>query len=304
MRDFWLEVGHFTDGIRGYGGGKEIPYVLTMNGESANTPFINRAALQNPQSRAVIDLLARHIYGSRTDSLWNSNPELLTRPDGTKTEVWMTEHNINSANATGYYNDSTWNYVWRYLNDVDLVMRINNENAFVWWASKRFYSMVGDGQFGTTEGAPLPRGWALTHYARYTIDTTRIYLSSMTGTFADGTTPIGNIERGSSLVNNTTDDMDNLSVRITAYVSADGNAISMVMWTPTQTNGNNGYDMGTINIDFPAGFEVQGVTAHRSTGDRENQLFQPDDSVILSADRKSAYVTLPRSNILSVKFTK
>ncbi|WP_461255866.1 glycoside hydrolase [Treponema sp. R80B11-R83G3] len=304
MRDFWLEVGHFTDGVRGYGGGKEIPYVLTMNGESANTPYINNAALLNPRSKAVIDLLARHIYGERTRSLWNDYPQNITRADGSKMEVWMTEHNINSANATGYYNDSTWNYVWRFLNDVDLVMRINNENAFVWWASKRFYSMVGDGQFGTTEHAPLPRGWALAHYARYTIDTTRIHLQSanITGTFKDGT-DIGLIERKDSKVNDPTDNMDNESVRITAYVSQDGNAISMVMWTPTKTNNTGGYDMGDIKINLPDGFLINGVTAHKSWGDRTNEIFQPYD-VNVSADRKSAFVTLNRGEILSVKFTK
>jgi len=224
--------------------------------------------------------------------------------------VWMTEHNINSANATGYYNDSTWNYVWRYLNDVDLVMRINNENAFVWWASKRFYSMVGDGQFGTKEHEPLPRGWALTHYARYTTDTTRINLpnGSITGTFSDGT-PIGNTDMADPdpkvgppiKLNSKTDNMDHVSARITAYVSQDGKEISLVMWTPTQVSGTGGYDLGTVKIDFPNRFLVRGVKAHRSTSAVD--IFQPDDETVISADRKSAYVKLPRSQILSVKFT-
>jgi O-glycosyl hydrolase len=314
MRNFWIEIGRFTEGIRGFGGGRELPYVLTMNGESANTPFINNIALQDPRSKAVIDLLARHIYGSRTDSLWNSNKGLLERPDGSLTEVWMTEHNINSANPTGYYNDSSWDYVWRYLNDVDLVMRINNENAFVWWASKRFYSMIGDDQFGTTgitlekrdptRTNALPRGWALTHYARYTIDTTRIFLpddqATITGNFEDGT-PIGRIERANSLLNNTQDDMDNTCVRVTAYVSQDGKEISMVMFTPTQTSGSGGRSLGTVKIDMPDGFLIKGVQAHRS---RQSSYFQPDDTVVISQDQKSAYVTLPRSNLVSVKFTR
>jgi len=324
MKNFWEEIGHFTDGVRGFGGGREIPYVLTMNGESANTPYINREVLRNPRTKAVVDVLARHIYGERTKSLWNDYPAELQKGAETdlnkgRLEVWMTEHNINSANATGYYNDSTWNYVWRYLNDVDLVMRINNENAFVWWASKRFYSMVGDGQFGTTEHAPLPRGWALTHYARYTTDTTRLYLAngSITGTMKkqDGTdVTISSIEGPTTAVNNTTDNMDNVSARITAYVSRDGNEISMVLWTPTQVNGNDGYDLGNIKINLPAGFTVNGVKAHRSKVERitpplgdpydRYDMFEPDDSVIISSDRGSAYVNLPRSQILSIKFTK
>ena len=315
MMNFWLEVGHFTDGVRGYGGGKEIPYVLTVNGESANTPYINRAVLRNPRAKAVVDLLARHIYGERTKSLWNDYPAELQKGAPTdlnkgRLEVWMTEHNINSANATGYYNDSTWPYVWRYLNDVDLVMRINNENAFVWWASKRFYSMVGDGQFGTAEHKPLPRGWALTHYARYTTDTTRLDLKdgTITGTITpDGGSPtsIGKIETDTAIVNNSRDNMDNTSVRITAYVSQDGNELSMVMWTPTQVNGTGGYDLGNIKIELP--FAVNGVKAHRSWAvnkDDQEHLFLPDDSVTLSQDRLFAYVNLPRGQILSIKFTK
>jgi len=318
MKNFWEEIGHFTDGIRGYGGGREIPYVLTMNGESANTPYINREVLRNPKTKAVVDVLARHIYGERTKSLWNDYPAELQKGAETdlnkgRVEVWMTEHNINSANATGYYNDSTWNYVWRYLNDVDLVMRINNENAFVWWASKRFYSMVGDGQFGTTEHAPLPRGWALTHYARYTTDTTRLYLDNITGTMTHAggnTVNIANEVKGSNM-NDPTDNMDNTSVRITAYVSQDGNEISMVMWTPTQVNGNDGFDLGNVKIVLP--FAVNGVKAHRSYQVKQvidgkdvyiDHLFEVDDSVLLASDRMTAYVNMPRSQILSIRFTK
>jgi O-glycosyl hydrolase len=333
MRNFFLEVGHFTDGIRGYGGGKDTPYVLTMNGESANTPTINLPALRDPQSKASIDLLARHVYGERTVSLWNGKDaagnkfiDLIRRPDGTMMEVWMTEHNINSANATGYYNDSTWNYVWRYMNDVDLVIRMNNENAFVWWASKRFYSMIGDGQFGTIGAAekdepptPYPRGWGLSHYAKYSIDTTRINIAVDTAKskiFAQsgGEVAVPHIEWANSVINNTTDNMDNISARITAFVSADGSEISMVLWTPTKTTGNDGYSMGTVEIKLPPGFTAQSATATRSWGQLGTEMFQQDvdgskgavswKAVRLNADRDTAYVDVPRGQILSVKFTK
>jgi O-glycosyl hydrolase len=308
MRDFFIEQGHFTDGVRGYGGGRELPTVLTMNGESANTPTINNAALSNEKSKAVIDVLARHVYGSRRDSLWNDYKPLITKKDADGNdvymEVWMTEHNINSANATGYYNDSTWNYVWRFMNDVDLVIRLNNENAFVWWASKRFYSMVGDGQFGTTDGAPLPRGWGLSHYARFTTGMTRIRINLDTtkpNATRDGTT-IGHTDRATSNLNRLIDDMDNDSVRVTAFTSADGNEISLVLWAPTKT-GSGGYDPGTIKVTFPEGFTANGISAVRSWGGLTNQLFQPYD-VQLSSDRKAAYITLSKGDLVSVKFTK
>jgi len=314
MRDFFKQVGFFTEGVKGYGGGKELPRVLAMNGESANTTDINHSAIDDPDAYQYIDMFARHVYGERRSSLWNSRPRV-QRPwaggnpthiasDAQPKEMWMTEHNINSANATAYPNDSTWNYVWRFMNDVDLVMRLNNENAFVWWASKRFYSMVGDGQFGTPNGTVLPRGWGLSHYAKYTIDMTRIGFD-MEGSNAAGTA-IGSIDVDSApVVNGATGDMDNVTARITAYVSADGNEISMVMWTPTQVNGNGGHDMGNIKINMPDGFDIGSVTAIRSYRESSaSYKFHEPYDVPVSSDRRSAYISLPRSEMVSVKFTK
>jgi len=306
---FFKKVGHFTAGVKGFGGGKQIPRVLVMNAESANTPFFNTGGktaistpygvLMDPEAKKYVDLYARHVYGDRTLNLWaagwdNSDP----------IEIWMTEHNINSANATGYYNDSTWDYIWRFMNDVDLVMRQNNENAFVWWASKRFYSMVGDGQYGTTEGTALPRGWGLSHYAKYTIDTTRIGFT-MTGTTAAGT-DIGDIDiTAAPVVNGASGDMDNTTARITAYVSQDGEEISMVLWTPTNTTGGNGIDMGIIEIKMPAGFEINSATGIRSFKESPTQnRFHTVYDVPVAADRKSAFVTLGASELISVRFTK
>jgi len=325
MRDFFLEQGHFTNGIRGYGGGKEIPTVLTMNGESANTPGINIAALENSKSKANIDVLARHIYGERRTNLWDvnsgiksgtvaGNEGILAKKDAdgndVMMEIWMTEHNINSANATGYYNDSTWNYVWRFMNDVDLVIRLNNENAFVWWASKRFYSMVGDGQFGTTDGAPLPRGWGLSHYARFTTGMTRIAINpvglaasgggvSPAQTMRDGQ-QISHVGRSASKLNNVLDEPDNDAVRITAFTSADYNEISVVLWAPIKADGSGGCDPGIVEIAFPSGFTAHGVTAVISN---KEGLFRPYD-VKISSDRSKAYVELGKNELVSVKFSK
>jgi len=305
MRDFFKAVGVFTEGVKGWGGGKQIPRVLTMNGESANNVNINHAAIDDPVSYAAIDVFSRHVYGERRTNLWTNRP-FVQQQDGK--EIWMMEHNINSANAAGYVLDSQWNYIWRFMNDIDLVMRLNNENAFVWWASKRFYSMVGDGQYGTSNGAALPRGWGLSHYAKYTIDMTRIGFT-MTGEAVGGAAinftgdadnnPVVN---GYGISPNT--DMDNYTARITAYVSADGSEISMVMWTPTLSNGSSGFDLGNIAIAMPAGFTIGSTTAIKSysAGNNLNTYQEPYD-VQVSADRRTAYVTLNRSQIMSIKFT-
>jgi O-glycosyl hydrolase len=337
MRNFYRQVGRFTTGVRGYGGGKQRPVVLTVNGESANNPDINLSALIDPAARSVIDLLCRHVYGNQDTTLWRFNPNgtemarmlpwdsttpsILDRGNGTKMEVWMTEHNINSANATAFPNDSTWPYVWRYMNDVDLVMRLNNENAFVWWASKRFYSMIGDNQYGTDDGAVLPRGWGLSHYAKYTIDTHRIK-TDISGTFADGTAIVHNTtaypEDDNSNVNNRDFkrlSLDNTTPRITAYASItsgkdnapindaadDVEYISLVMWTPTTTSSRNGINMGTIKIVMPAGFEIGSYTAIKTISAASTHV---PETVTVAQDRQTAYVTLGASQMLSVKFIK
>ncbi|MCL2764785.1 MAG: hypothetical protein FWD40_05835 [Treponema sp.] len=288
MRDFFLQTGRFTEGVRGYGGGKEIPFVLTMNGESANHPNINDAALNNPQSRAAIDLIGRHTYGNRL----NRYGRAIDHPTDPK-EVWMTEHNINSGNAAGYPNDSKWNYVWKLMNDIDLSIRLNDESAFIWWAAKRFYSFIGDGQWGTAEGRILPRGHAISHYAKFANETYRVYA------FAEGTAANGdNISTRN--FNTLLDNIDGLTARATAFVSQDGNTISLVMFTPTSINGSGGVDMGTVKIQLPDDFIINEARAMRSS----NNNYAKWEDVHVCEDKNSALVLLPRGHILSVRFTR
>jgi O-glycosyl hydrolase len=283
MRDFFIQEGHFTDGVPGYGGGRKIPAVLTMNGESANNTNINDPAIDNPMSNAAINLIGRHIYGNQQSRY------AATKLNYSK-EVWMTEHNVNSGTNTAYPNDSTWNYVWTFMNEVDLSIRLNDESAFIWWYAKRFYSMIGDGDFGTTDHAILPRGYGLSHYAKFAKETKRVDVT-VTGKDASG---------GTVNVNNATYSPTSTVPKITAYESPDGNSISLVLFTPTSTAGVNGVNMGAVKIELPAGFIATSATAMRSTATIKAQT----ESVALSADGKSAAVSLPASTILSVKFTK
>jgi len=288
MRDFFKQVGSFTatpTNVPGYGGGAATARVLIMNGESANTPAIHNEALADPVSRAAIDLLARHNYGN-IGTLYGEDARY-------EKEMWMTEYNINSGNATLYPNDSTWNYVWPFINDIDLGIRQRNDNTFVWWALKRFYSVIGEGQYGTTEGVVLPRGYALSHYAKFAKEKFRIG-AVVRGTLKDGT-PVG-----ASNVNNTNIDRNNTAAKVTAFLSPDGNELSVILYTPTGTDGTGGFDLGTVRINMPANFTVASASAMRSTSKAKGVT----EEVILSADRTYAIVTLPRSEILSVRFTK
>jgi O-glycosyl hydrolase len=298
MRDFFKQVGRFTQGVRGFGGGKVTPTVLTVNGESANNPDINHSAMNDPAANAAIDMFARHVYGDQLERLWG-HPKLNGR------DVWMTEHNINSASAPAFPNDWTYNYIWRFMNDVDLVIRRNNENAFVWWVVKRFYSFLADGDAGTptpvntpgsSTGTILPRGWGLAHYSKFTIDTTRIGV---------GVTTSGSVNSEPAKFN-----MDDQSVKVTAFISQDGNELSLVMWTPTDTSGGGGYALGRTEIKMPSGFKIRSASAMRSKapdgggGQGTTENMGKWESVEIASNRESAYVDLPRAQILSVKFIK
>jgi len=340
MRDFFKTVGSFTEGVRGWGGGVQTPRVLTMNGESANDPGINYVSINDSKAYAAIDLFGRHVYGDRRMNIWAgrtnlASPGPLSQANREKVrksfandsgkDVWMTEHNINSANATAYPNDSTWHYIWRYMNDVDLVMRLNNENGFVWWASKRFYSMIGDGQYGTPDGVALPRGYGLSHYSKYTIGATRVDIN-VTGNTGDGA-PISYQKAaddqdadGNTVVNGTAGDMDNTTARITAYAWFDKDDpdpaerkitdISLVMWQPTKTDGQNVRNMGKIRIEMPANtvaplgyYRIKGATGIQSYRfDSKTNRYHENYNPGVSADRRSAFVDLPNSRIISVKF--
>ena len=287
MRDFFKLVGRFTEDVKGWGGGKEIETVLTMNGESANEVYINDAALNDAASRQAIDLIGRHVYGNQV-----TNGYQLAMQNGK--EVWMTEHNVNSGQGQ-YAQDSTWNFVWAFMNDIDLVIRINSENAFIWWTSKRFYSMIGDGEYGTVDGAILPRGHGLSHYAKFARETTRIGLTA-SGTMFNGTTAINatNFNQSGFALGNT-------HARGTAYITEDGNTISVILFTPTSNSGSGGQNLGNVKIQLPAGFNARSAVAMRSNGEG---LRSAMEGVPLAADRNSAVVSVPNNTILSVRFVK
>lgn len=278
MRDWFIQNGHFTtvpDAIPGYGGGAATPHVLTMNGESANHPNINDAALDNSTSAAAIDLIGRHIYG-------NAQTRYAKALD-MGYEVWMTEHNVNGGNETSYPNDSTWDYVWKFMNEVDLSMRLNDESAFIWWYAKRFYSMIGDGDFGTVDGEVLPRGHALSHYAKFAKESWRVKVD----TDIPGANPAQYKQ-------------DSTAVKVTAYLSKDENSISLVLFTPTSARGANGTGIEAVEINLPEGFTATKAEAMVST----RSMKRVDGAVTLSGDGKKGTVRLPASTIMSVKFSK
>jgi len=299
--NFWNMVGHFTGipgSASGYGGGKAQKYVRTMSGE----PVSNLSYLNNVANSTSIDIMGRHGYGSTvdptsTDLAWG-NQVRLNRENAGK-ETWMTEHNINSDREEGYPNDSTWAYVWKFMNDVDLTIRLNKDNAFIWWMAKRFYGMIGDGEYNTTENVILPRGYGLSHYAKFAKEMRQVTINT-TGTNKDGA------NLSSDNINPISYSEDNTAAKVTAFMSQDEKTISLVMMTPTDFSGNDGQNMGIVRLALPNGYTIGNVVAMRTTAAEpmDRNANNVTEIPIISADRKVAYVSLPAGNILSVRFTK
>ena len=120
--------------------------------------------LNDETATANIQYVGGHIYGSGLSSY------SLAEQKGK--EIWMTEHLLNDA----------WNTNPR-TTKIDETMAFAKEindcmsagfHAYIWWYLKRYYSMIGEGEQGTTNGAILQRGYILSHFAKYVTGKTRV----------------------------------------------------------------------------------------------------------------------------------
>jgi hypothetical protein len=236
----------------------------------------------------------------------------------------MTEFNLNSQTASAYPNDYTWNYLWQFLNTIDVSLRNNHESAYVWWSMKRFYSMIGDNQAGTVDGEILPRGWGMAHFSKFAKETYRVGVT-YSGTLENGTAlSTANINPGNYTTLNTGSAA--VAVKVMAFVRLRGGEvfpvnwknqnvdmediteINLVMYTPTNTDGSGGHNLGKVKVQLPDGFIIRGVTAMRSTtadvGDRQNPQEPKWEPVDINQERNAAYISMPRSEIVSVRFTR
>lgn len=129
-----------------------------------NQNFTN-AILSNDAAAQKIDIVAGHIYGSGIAKFPLAEQK--------QKEIWMTEYlmNLNTGNAgapkwTTYSEAAKWGETIKMLVSVHDAMT-SNWNAYIWWYLQRFYSFIGDGEEGTTNGAVLKRGFAFAHFARF-----------------------------------------------------------------------------------------------------------------------------------------
>jgi len=113
---------------------------------------------------AHTDIIGGHIYGG------GNSAYPLAEEMGK--DLWMTEYllNLNTGNISKPWNDFTdeerWAETMEMLRSVHGAMK-SNMNAYVWWYLKRYYSFIGDGEFGETLGQPTKRGYAFAQFAKF-----------------------------------------------------------------------------------------------------------------------------------------
>ncbi|KAJ1558518.1 Endo-1,4-beta-xylanase, putative, xyn5A [Nowakowskiella sp. JEL0078] len=102
--------------------------------------------LADSTAAANVDIIGGHLYGSTPYSF---------NPKGK--QVWMTGHLLN-ANVG-------WTETMSMATEINKVM-FSGWNAYIWWYIKSYYSFIGDGEQGSSNGVILPQGWVFPLWAK------------------------------------------------------------------------------------------------------------------------------------------
>ncbi len=126
---------------------------------------MTNALLSDAEASQKFDIVAGHIYGG------GLAPFPLAEQQ--KKEVWMTEYllNLDTGNAGAakwntYSEAAKWAESMKMLGTVHEAMT-HNWNAYIWWYLQRYYSFLGDGEEGTTNGEVLKRGIGFSHFSKF-----------------------------------------------------------------------------------------------------------------------------------------
>lgn len=203
------------------------------------------------------DIYAGHQYGGTG----NAHKKFVEKGK----EIWQSEYLINwNANASVAARNFDWSIdAFDFAGAINICM-LSDVNAWVHYASKRYYGMLGDGEYGTRNRVITKRGYILSHYAKYVTGTTRI---------TDAWSDDSGILDGSS------------------YLSVTGDSIIVVVINPS----DNDY---LLTVDLP----FYSTTGKKITTTEIINLFETD--ILLNEESCRPRVTIDASSVTTLVFTK
>lgn len=179
-------------------------------------------------------------------------------------EIWQTEYLINWNSGSQTPRDFNWNLdAFNFASSINNAM-LGNISAWIHYASKRYYGLMGDGTYGTPTGVMSKRGYILSHYAKYTTGKTRINAK-----WDDKTGAL----QGSS------------------YISADGNQVVLMVINSSSNTYN-------LKVDLPF-YTTSGTKVLTNTS--SNML---TTSVSLSTQTFRPGVEITPSSVMTFVFNK
>lgn len=166
-------------------------------------------AFLKPEVMANFEVYAGHQYGGMQS--------VYKQFQNYNKQIWQTEYLINWNSSSGTApRDFDWNIDgFSFAKSVDDAMQ-GNINAWIHYAAKRYYGLIGDGTYGTISGELTKRGRILQQLSKNVIGKTRINT-----TWTDE-----GVLKGSS------------------YISDDGNKIVLFVYNTASTP-------STVTVDLP-----------------------------------------------------
>jgi O-glycosyl hydrolase len=319
QRDFMSNFGHIitgmetngyqiNPGIPGNGGGITGPNLpnggqrVRLQGASPHRDITwNNAALEDSTARTQLEIVAYH-----------TNQDLNTRyalalDNEPRRETWMMENGFYRG-GSNYPAHLRWGGIWTFVHEWHHIISHNDSSVLCVWYVKRFYSFIGDGTFGATNGAILPRGHAMAHFAKYLTDTVRLETS--------GTGFVNvNTDAQIDVINRWNQSHSNVSgIRAVAGMRTRNPAgyaqeklksredlVTLVLIDSYTVFDDSFWDRGKsqeVLINLPNGFTASG--AHGIISNPDNK--RAPVLVVLSSNGKTATVTLPSNTIISLAF--
>ena len=138
--------------------------IITPESIGCSDGYVN--ALNNSNVLDCFDIYGGHQYGGIQSAYKNLAKK--------GKEIWMTEYLINwNENQSTSRNYDFSKDFFNFFTAINTCM-LGDFNAWIHYAAKRYYAMMGDGQNGTTNGAITKRGYIMAHFAKFVTGMTRI----------------------------------------------------------------------------------------------------------------------------------